>query len=143
MILYQVNCNNRGAIPFPPAARSKQQGLLQALAAPSSLSEDENALPAADMPSSAPVEEVAQQRERPYLGDEIFDMGVDNNYNNGDVIMSSDSPDVSPMYYAPINARKQPRVRLALNHWNKANALLHSAENQVQSVGLRGQEAQR
>ena len=104
----QVNCNNGGAIPFPPAARSKQQGLLQALAADA---------------ASAPVE-----RERPFLGDEIFDMGVDNNYNNGDVIMPSDSPNVSPMYY---NARKEQRVGLALNHWNNANALLQSAEKQV------------
>ena len=107
----QVNCNNRGAIPFPPAARSKQQGLLQALAADA---------------ASAPVEE----RERPFLGDEIFDMGVDNNYNNGDVMMPSDSPNVSPMY-APLNARKEQRVGLALNHWNRANALLESAEKQV------------
>eukprot|EP00802_Teleaulax_amphioxeia_P005420 Tamp_05424.p1 GENE.Tamp_05424~~Tamp_05424.p1 ORF type:complete len:946 (+),score=315.66 Tamp_05424:413-2839(+) len=110
-----VNCNSRSAIPFPPAARSKQQGLLQAL-------EEE------EEEEAAPKEE--EERERPYLGDEIFDMGVDNGYNNGDVIMSSDSPNVSPMYYSPVNARKQPRAALAMNHWNAANALLKSAEQQ-------------
>jgi len=96
-----VNCNNRGAIPFPPAARSKQHGLVQAL-------------------------EEEPERERPFLGDEIFDMGVDNGYNNGDVIMEAGSPNLVPMYYAPITAKKQRRP--ALSHWNKANALLKAAE---------------
>jgi len=65
----------------------------------------------------------APERERPFLGDEIFDMGVDNGYNNNDVIMPADSPNISPSYYM---AKKQQRPALA--HWEKANALLHSAE---------------
>jgi hypothetical protein len=108
-MLSQVNCNNRGAVPFPPAARSKQQGLLQALAADEAEGLEVDA-------ASAPVED---ERERPFLGDEILDMGVDNNYNNGDVLMPSDSPNVSPMYYAPVTARKEQRVGLALHHWNR------------------------
>jgi len=103
-----VNCNNRGAIPFPPAARG-QQGLRQALAEASAT----NATKATKAP----------ERERPFLGDEIFDMGVDNGYNNNDVIMPADSPNISPSYYM---AKKQQRPALA--HWERANALLHSAE---------------
>jgi hypothetical protein len=101
-----VNCDNRGAIPFPPAAHARQHGLQMALA-------EEAAEPA--------------ERERPFLGDEIFDLGVDNGYNNGDVIMDSESAEghknLTPMYYW---ARKQRTPALA--HWNKANALLASAQ---------------
>ena len=96
-----VNCYNRGAIPFPPAARGQQGLRKQAL-----------------------VE--APERKRPFLGDEIFDMGVDNGYNNGDVIMPADSRNISPSYYT---AKKQQRPALA--HWDKANSLLHAAEQQV------------
>ena len=104
-----VNCDNRGAIPFPPAAHARQHGLQMALA-------------------EADEEEAeAPERERPFLGDEIFDMGVDNGYNNGDVMMDPKSEEgqknLTPMYYW---ARKQPRT--ALTHWDKANALLAAAQ---------------
>jgi hypothetical protein len=84
-----VNCYNRGAIPMPPAARVRQQGLrMQAL---------------------------SEERKRPFLGDEIFDLGVDNGYNNGDVIMDPESDEgdanLRGMYYGPITARKQRRMQ--------------------------------
>jgi len=126
-----VNCDNRGAIPFPPAAQARQHGLQMALAEADDeegAGDEEGGDDEGDE-GEEEAEDAAEpaERERPFLGDEIFDLGVDNGYNNGDVIMQSDSEEgrknLTPMYYW---ARKQRRPALA--HWNKANALLAAAQ---------------
>ena len=126
-----VNCDNRGAIPFPPAAQARQHGLQMALAEADDEegAGDEEGGDEEGDEGEEEAEDAAEpaERERPFLGDEIFDLGVDNGYNNGDVIMQSDSEEgrknLTPMYYW---ARKQRRPALA--HWNKANALLAAAQ---------------
>lgn len=58
-------------------------------------------------------------------------MGVDNGYNNGDVIMDAgDNSNLKPMYYSPVTAKKMHHNALSIAHWDKANAMLEDAENQ-------------
>ena len=154
-----VNCYNRAAIPMPPAARQKQRGLqLQALEEEPSLAEETPKPPILEHETERGEDEDGEPaiaaevaRGRPFLGDEIFDVGVENGNNNGDRIVAVESraggrnPNITPMYYAPWTAQRQrldplagkmraqalteTRQLSALSHWDQANALLSAAES--------------
>ena len=154
-----VNCYNRAAIPMPPAARQKQRGLqLQALEEEPSLADETPKPPILEHETERGEDEDGEPaiaaevaRGRPFLGDEIFDVGVENGNNNGDRIVAVESraggrnPNITPMYYAPWTAQRQrleplagkmraqalteTRQLSALSHWDQANALLSAAES--------------